>query len=141
MIKFNATIEFLSSQLAIVELHDLSGQWAGSYRVDSGNLYENGYARASQEAALKGGRVETYKVTPKPVDFTETQATCQSRVEIAPLRRPANALNIEIGTPMARCMNKRPSHWTEKMTAIRWLASGGEALVLGVCSRNCPRFT
>lgn len=142
MNKFNATVEFLTSHLAIVELHTVSGEWAGMYRVESSgreDLYENGYARASQEAAIKEGMLETYKVIKYP-DFKTVRATCASRVEISPIRRPANALNVEIGTPMDRCMNKRPAHWTEKMTAIRWLRSGGEALVLGVCSHNCPKL-
>jgi hypothetical protein len=87
MIKFNATIEFLSAQLAIVELHTASGEWAGSYRVDSlgrFDLYELGYTRASQEAALKGGILQTYqrvnmpvKIDGSKVRFWSTKAEAQ----------------------------------------------------------------
>lgn len=62
---------------------------------------------------------------------------CQYRIELELPRRPANALNIEIATPFPRCTLKPPAHWPEGMV-LRWLASGGEALVLGKCTRNCP---
>lgn len=64
MSKFNATIEFLSSKRAVVELHDLNGAWAGAERIDARSregLYELGYRAANQRASLKGGRVETYR--------------------------------------------------------------------------------
>lgn len=64
--------------------------------------------------------------------------TCASRVEIALERRPANALNIEIGTSPARCLNKRPEHWPSTASGIRWIASGGSAMVFGICSADCP---
>jgi hypothetical protein len=41
--------------------------------------------------------------------------------------------------PFARCLDKRPAHWPENMSALRWIASGGETWVFGPCSSNCPR--
>jgi hypothetical protein len=54
-------------------------------------------------------------------------------------RRPANALCVEIGAPAPRCINKRPEHWAGLgvNSSIRWLASGGSALVFGVCDYCC----
>lgn len=53
-------------------------------------------------------------------------------------RRPANALNIEVGQPSPRCNLKRPDHWPEGASALRWLGSGGSPLVFGRCDRACP---
>jgi hypothetical protein len=65
---------------------------------------------------------------------------CSSRMAPESIRRPANALNIEIGTPMERCLLKLPDGWTEKgLTASRWLLSGGDCLIFGICSSNCPK--
>lgn len=61
---FTATIEYLRSNLAIVELTDSAGAWAGSYRVDAKprrTLYDMGYDRAATEAALKGGRLDSFR--------------------------------------------------------------------------------
>ena len=67
---------------------------------------------------------------------------CCHRIQPDLVRRPANALNIEIGTPMARCILKKPENWEGKThpayTATRWLGSGGSPLIFGVCSANCP---
>lgn len=63
---------------------------------------------------------------------------CNARIRIPLERRPGNALNVEIGQPADRCIEKRPHHWPNSMTAIRWLASGGEALVFGCCCPPCP---
>jgi hypothetical protein len=61
--KFNATIELLNNgqRAAIITLTDERGEWAGSHRITGANRYERGYSLASQEAALKGGRLETYR--------------------------------------------------------------------------------
>lgn len=63
---------------------------------------------------------------------------CDQRIEKDVERRRANALNVEIGAPMPRCKMKPPSHWPDGMVA-RWLLSGGDALVLGLCAGRCPR--
>lgn len=71
--------------------------------------------------------------------FAEVSRACPNRVELPLERRPANALNLEIGQGLDRCMVQRPAHWPEHMGALRWLASGGTALVLGPCSAGeCP---
>lgn len=68
---------------------------------------------------------------------TRANKPCRFRIDLELPRRPANALCIEICTPVPRCTLKPPSHWPEGMV-LRWLASGGEALVLGKCIGNCP---
>jgi hypothetical protein len=71
--------------------------------------------------------------------FARYAAGCPSRIELSVERRPGNALNLEIGAPQPRCKLKPPSHWpTGRGTVTRWLASGGDALVLGHCSARCP---
>ena len=70
--------------------------------------------------------------------FKKFADQCRSRIQPPLPRRPANALNIEVAAPAPRCICKRSKHWGESATGIRWLASGGAALVFGVCSRNCP---
>jgi len=73
--QFYATIEFLKGQnAAIIDLHDAAGEWAGASRISytrpayrgasvRDSLYEVGYAHASRAAALKGGRLETYRIS------------------------------------------------------------------------------
>lgn len=135
MLKFYATIEFLSGQsAAILTLTNEAGEWAGSGRIEvrSGlqfDLYEEAYRQASLRAQIHGGRLERFSVV---------RESCGSRVEPGLERRPANALNVEIGQPHARCLNKRPDHWPEGMSSLRWVASGGEALVFGLCGGECP---
>ena len=138
MLKFYATIEFLSGQsAAILTLTDQAGEWAGSGRIEvrSGlhsDLYEEAYRQASLNAQSKGGRLERLSVV---------RESCGSRVQPTLERRPGNALNVEIGEPAARCLNKRPDHWPDGASSLRWLASGGEALVFGTCGGGCPLET
>lgn len=75
------------------------------------------------------------------IRFEDFAPACPDRIEPALLRRPANALNIEIGAPMPRCRLNTPEGWDgADHRAARWLASGGSALVLGVCAcATCPR--
>lgn len=64
---------------------------------------------------------------------------CLHRIAPTVERRPGNALNIEIGTPLPRCLLKAPSHWPETgPSAVRWIGSGGSPLVLGFCNKDCP---
>lgn len=72
----------------------------------------------------------------------ELAQLCPSRVELPVLRRPANALNVEVGQPAPRCRRQTPPEWNgSDPNAARWLASGGSALVLGPCARcKCPRI-
>lgn len=135
MLKFYATVEFLSGQrAAILTLTNEAGEWSGSGRIEvrSGlqfDLYEEAYRQASLRAQSHGGRLERFSVV---------RESCGSRVQPELERRPGNALNVEIGQPQARCLNKRPDHWPESMSALRWMASGGEALVFGACGGACP---
>lgn len=71
--------------------------------------------------------------------FATYAAACPHRMTLPIPRRPANALNIEIGAPHARCRLKTPKHWGDvDYRAVRWLMSGGSPLVLGHCTGNCP---
>lgn len=149
MLKFYATVEFLSGQsAAILTLTDQTGEWAGSGRIEvrSGlraDLYEEAYRQASLNAESKGGRLERLSAVGKPEPprptWQEHSEACGSRVMPAFLHRRANALNVEPMQPAARCLNRKPEHWPESMSALRWIGSGGEALVFGYCSaQHCP---
>ena len=135
MDKFYGTVEFLSGQkAAILTLTDSAGEWAGSGRIEvrSGlraDLYEEAYRQASLRAQIHGGRLERFSVV---------RESCPSRRQQSVERRPGNALNVEIGTPMPRCVERVPEHWPESMTALRWIASGGDLLVFGPCAGACP---
>ncbi len=73
------------------------------------------------------------------MDWPTLRASCCFRIDFGIERRPANALNVEIMTPLSRCRQKLPEHWTGTgASALRWLGSGGSALVFGHCSRPCP---
>lgn len=148
--RFNATIEFLKGQrAAIVTLFNDRGEWSGSGRIEvrSGcrsDLYEEGYRIASQNASVKGGTLDYYRVVddPKPQTFGEFSEGCNSKISPDLESRPANALNLEIGQPMPRCINSQPDNWPKDQGfGIRWLASGGGPLVFGVCcAGNCPKL-
>jgi hypothetical protein len=54
-----------------------------------------------------------------------------------------NRLRVDaIMTETPRCLLKRPSHWPESASALRWIGSGGSAFVFGHCvgskSARCP---
>lgn len=70
----------------------------------------------------------------------EAGGDCPHRIALSVERRPANALNMEIGTPQPRCRCLTPDEWgADDPRAVKWIRSGGSALVLGVCSaRACP---
>lgn len=72
--------------------------------------------------------------------FDRGPAACPAYVEVELQRRPANALNLEIGQPRTRCRCKTPEKWGGiDPRATRWLLSGGDPLILGICeSRGCP---
>lgn len=66
MTRFEATIEFLSGQKAAIITLTLNGEWSGSTRITTkfnslSDLYELGYKTASQNAACKGGTINTYR--------------------------------------------------------------------------------
>ena len=67
MNRFDATIEFLSGQKAAIITLNQNGEWSGSSRIDlprgsRRDLYELGYFRASQNAACKGGTINSFRV-------------------------------------------------------------------------------
>jgi len=72
-------------------------------------------------------------------------AQCLYRIELGVLRRPANALNVEIGAPAPRCKLKPVPEWecrepkSGPSLVFRWLASGGSPLVLQKCESPCPK--
>lgn len=68
---------------------------------------------------------------------------CSSRMEQPTPRRPVNGLNVEVGTPSPRCINKPPVNVAGvKADAFRWLLSGGSELAFGVCCvATCPLKT
>lgn len=69
--------------------------------------------------------------------FTRFAAACPHRLQPDLVRRPANALNMEPGSPMDRCLLKEPSHWVAKGYGPRWIYSGGSPLVFGCCTMAC----
>lgn len=149
---FFATLEFLSGQrAAILTLTDRAGEWAGSGRIElrpsftggvRAALYEEAYRQASLNAQSKGGRLERFSVvgSPEPPKSTwkERRETCGAMVTPRFQHRRANALNVEPIQPWARCLDKKPASWPEGASALRWMASGGEAWVFGPCSVRCP---
>jgi hypothetical protein len=65
--------------------------------------------------------------------------SCSQRITPEVPRRRGNALNIEVGTPLPRCKLKLPAHWHGSgVSAARWLMSGGDPLVFGICTSPCP---
>ena len=73
--------------------------------------------------------------------FRRYAAGCPNRVPGGPVpRRPANALNVEVGRPADRCRLRTPPEWgNSDPRATRWLLSGGGPFVLGRCARAaCP---
>lgn len=66
--------------------------------------------------------------------WSELSSCCPSRMEPDLVRRPANALNIEIGAPQLRCSLQSPDG-----RGMAWVNSGGSILAYGCCSkRSCP---
>jgi hypothetical protein len=63
---------------------------------------------------------------------------CQFRERTEIIRRPANALNIEIGAPADRCLMRPPGGWREGRSNMAWLLSGGSVLSYGLCCGECP---
>jgi hypothetical protein len=73
--------------------------------------------------------------------FLLYRETCNARLRSDVPRRPGNALNIEVGQPADRCIDKAPREWRGRgVSGFRWLASGGDAFVFGACSSACPRL-
>lgn len=76
--------------------------------------------------------------------FDAIAADCGARKEQRVERRPGNALNVEIGTPMPRCMLQPPDGRgvTKDGGTLDWLRSGGNEIAYGVCcAANCPKLS
>lgn len=74
--------------------------------------------------------------------FFSIAQKCDARREQRIERRPGNALNVEIGTPMPRCMLQPPDGRgvTKDGGTFDWLRSGGSELDYGACcAANCPK--
>ena len=72
--------------------------------------------------------------------FAAFATTCPERIVIPVERRRANALNVEIGRPLARCKLRPPTEWGGRDMGARWLLSGGHPLIFDPCSATeCPR--
>ena len=67
--------------------------------------------------------------------FSELSAICPARLNVGIERRRANALNVEIGQPAARCSFLSPDNM-----GLRWLYSGGSALAYGCCEQNKCKY-
>lgn len=67
--------------------------------------------------------------------FRDLAPLCHDRRALEVERRPGNALNVEIGAPVPRCLRQSPDG-----RGLAWLHSGGSVLAYGACSaRSCPR--
>lgn len=75
--------------------------------------------------------------------FDAMASRCGERLDVPLERRPANALNVEIGQPLPRCRLRTPPEWSGfDPRGARWLLSGGSPLILAPCSRSrCPKLT
>lgn len=75
--------------------------------------------------------------------FSAFAGSCQARTAPDVERRPGNALNIEIGTPMPRCLLQPPDGRgvTRDGSTLDYLRSGGSVLAYGVCKAStCPKI-
>jgi len=74
--------------------------------------------------------------------WTKMRCKCPSMASTSWDGKQSNALRIETFHPQDRCIQKKPEHWPESATALRWIGSGGNPLVFGPCEfRSCPKLT
>lgn len=74
--------------------------------------------------------------------FQAFASTCISRRVLRVERRPGNALNVEIGSPMPRCMLQPPDGRgvTKDGSTMDWIRSGGQELDYLPCDpETCPK--
>ena len=108
------------------------------------------HVRAYLDASLARDHEKAGSFLPLPrgqaeIYFEDIAKICGSRIEVALIRRPGNALNVEIGQALDRCAGKHPPEWKNRPgttpSTRRWLASGGSPLVLGPCAfSDCPKI-
>jgi len=66
--------------------------------------------------------------------FEDVQKVCMHRVNMEPVRRPVNGLNVEWGFELKRCLRQSPDG-----RGLAYWASGGDAIAYGPCCLvNCP---
>jgi hypothetical protein len=66
---------------------------------------------------------------------------CSHRIEYTDRFRQSNTLRIEVMEPVSRCLLKLPEQWSQgakEVGALRWIGSGGNCLVFGLCNSDCP---
>lgn len=76
------------------------------------------------------------------MNFPEFALTCTACYRLNIERRPGNALNVEIGTPLPRCLLQPPDGRgvTCDGGTLDYLRSGGNVLAYGVCAAGaCPK--
>lgn len=135
-----ARVEMIRQGEAIVSVHD-GDEWiaGGLIQVRSG-LPEDLLSEARRAASLTAAAHGRVLASVAMAGASGDPITCGACIKPPLPRRPGNALNVEIGAPLDRCLDKRPRHWPASMSAIRWLGSGGSPLILGACTpRACPR--
>lgn len=108
-------------------------------------LYEVAYEHACVAAACHGYELDRFTrvyQAPRGPAFAAMAAACGERVVLALQRRPVNGLNVEIGQPLDRCRLRTPPEWGDvDPRGARWIHSGGDPMILGVCGRaRCPRL-
>lgn len=90
----------------------------------------------------KSGANEMFDRLPRfqlEIYFDDVSARCASRVQAESHQRPCNGLNVEHFGGSHHCLNRKPGHWPESATAMRWIKSGGSVLVFGECClTGCP---
>lgn len=88
---------------------------------------EQGHDISAQVGTVSPWQMETY--------FAELSPHCPQRIQPAIIRRPANALCVEIGEGRPRCLRQSPDG-----RGLAWYFSGGSELAYGVCSPvGCPQ--
>lgn len=68
--------------------------------------------------------------------WPELAKHCCNRVDPAAERRPANALCIEIGAPLPRCLFREPGGPREGRSNLSYWISGGSILAYGICEKS-----
>ena len=100
-------------------------------------LMQAGFAHAAREWLP---HVRPWQIGPE--SFVEFSPHCPDRICGPMHRRPANALNIEVGSePRPRCVARTPKEWGDAdPMGARWRQSGGHFAVFGECKLSrCHR--
>ena len=82
---------------------------------------------------MRGGKREGKGL----IEWKKFSKNCPHRIVLGIEPRPVNGLNVEIGSFSDRCFLKTPAHWPKNATGLRWIGSGGSAIVFGRCTMKC----